>query len=138
MPRRVSSAPSARARCSYRRLAMAELYSLDSPSCESPSCARRHTVRSNWREMAGARVEEAEVVIAGAGPAGLATAAALARYGIGSTLVERRPRLSALPRATAVSTRSMELLRALGLEDEVRAHEVDAGWDGLAADTLAS
>ena len=72
------------------------------------------------------------MVIAGAGPAGLTAAAALARHGVRSTLVERRRRLSALPRATAVSTRSMELLRALGLEDEVRAGEVDARWQGLA------
>ncbi len=84
------------------------------------------------------RVEETDVVIAGAGPAGLMAAAALARHGVRSTLVERRRRLSALPRATAVSTRSMELLRGLGLEDEVRAHEVDARWQGLATETLAS
>src|SRR5262245_39655569 len=84
------------------------------------------------------RVEEAEVVVAGAGPAGLMAAAALARHGVRSTLVARRRRPSALPRATAVSTRSMELLRGLGLEDDVRAREVVARWDGLATTTLAS
>jgi 2-polyprenyl-6-methoxyphenol hydroxylase-like FAD-dependent oxidoreductase len=36
-------------------------------------------------------------------------------------VVERKQRLSLHPRATAVSTRSMELLRSWGLEDEIKA-----------------
>jgi putative polyketide hydroxylase len=79
------------------------------------------------------------VAIVGAGPAGLATAVTLARYGVEALLVERHPGLSPLPRATGVSTRTMELLRSWGLEEQVRAGElgiVDAGaW---ATDTLAS
>ena len=45
-----------------------------------------------------------------------------------SLLVERRPRALGLPRATVVSTRSMELFRSWGLEDEVRAGGVDVEW----------
>ena len=82
--------------------------------------------------------EEVPVLVAGAGPAGLATAAILARYGVETLLVERRGRLSGLPRATAVSTRSMELMRSLGLEEEVRAGGVDVEWLGWACETLAS
>ena len=63
-------------------------------------------------------VREVPVLVAGAGPAGLAAAAVLARYGVETLLVERRRRPSGLPRATAISTRSMELLRSLGLEEE--------------------
>ncbi len=61
-------------------------------------------------------VRELPVLIVGAGPAGLITATTLARYGIESLLVERRPGLSPLPRANAASTWSMELLRTWGLE----------------------
>jgi putative polyketide hydroxylase len=90
--------------------------------------------------MAGAdRARQVPVVIVGAGPAGLATAVTLARNGIGSLLVERNPGLSPLPRATAVSTRTMELLRSWGLEDEVRAGQLPIAAVGAwTAGTLAS
>ncbi len=77
------------------------------------------------------------VLIVGAGPAGLATAIELARHGIRSLLVERRAEASQLPRATAVSIRSMELMRAWGVEDEVRAGAIDAEWLMLQCETLA-
>ena len=69
---------------------------------------------------------ECDVVIVGAGAAGLAAAAALGRHDVSTLLVERRTEPSTLPRATVISTRSMELLRAWGLEDETRAGGVDA------------
>jgi putative polyketide hydroxylase len=85
------------------------------------------------------RIDQVPVVIAGAGPAGLVTAVTLARNGVRSLLVERHPGLSPLPRATAVSTRTMELLRAWGLEDEVRAGRLPITAVGAwAAETLAS
>jgi 2-polyprenyl-6-methoxyphenol hydroxylase-like FAD-dependent oxidoreductase len=63
--------------------------------------------------MAGAdRDRQVPVVIVGAGPAGLVAAVTLAHNGIASLLVERNPGLSPLSRATAVSTRTMELLRS--------------------------
>jgi putative polyketide hydroxylase len=81
---------------------------------------------------------ETSVLIAGGGPAGLMAAAALARDGIEALLVERRPRPSQLPRATVVSTRSMELLRSLGLEEDTRAGGVDVEPEGWVGETLAS
>jgi putative polyketide hydroxylase len=79
------------------------------------------------------------VVIVGAGPAGLVAAVTLARQGIASLLVERNPGLSPLPRATAVSVRTMELLRSWGLEDEVRAGALEIAAVGAwATETLAS
>ena len=77
------------------------------------------------------------VLIVGAGPAGLTAAGALARLGVQTLIVERRPELSSLPRATSVSTRSMELFRSWGLEDEVRAGGVDVEWQLWTCRTLA-
>ena len=82
--------------------------------------------------------EEAPVVIAGAGPAGLAAAISLARLGVETMLVERRAELSSLPRATVVSLRSMELIRSWGVEDAVRAGGVDVEWRGWQSHTLAT
>jgi 2-polyprenyl-6-methoxyphenol hydroxylase-like FAD-dependent oxidoreductase len=63
----------------------------------------------------------------------------VARNGVRSLLVERNPGLSPLPRATAVSTRTMELLRFWGLEEQVRAGQLDLNSTGAwAAETLAS
>jgi len=72
-----------------------------------------------------------QVLIVGAGPAGLVTAVTLARLGVPSLVVERRAHLSQFPRATGVSLRSMELLRSWGLERHVRAGEMQvepSGW----------
>jgi 2-polyprenyl-6-methoxyphenol hydroxylase-like FAD-dependent oxidoreductase len=80
---------------------------------------------------------EVPVLVVGAGPAGLALATMLGRYGVECLLVERRPERSPLPRATVISTRSMELLRAWGLEEEVLAGGVDVEWVMWSCDTLA-
>jgi putative polyketide hydroxylase len=89
--------------------------------------------------MPADRANQVPVVIAGAGPAGLVAAVTLARNGIRSLLLERNPGLSPLPRATNVSTRTMELLRSWGLEDEVRAGQLELSSTGAwSAETLAS
>jgi putative polyketide hydroxylase len=85
------------------------------------------------------QIRRVPVVIVGAGPAGLVAAVTLARQGIASLLVERNPGLSPLPRATAVSVRTMELLRSFGLEAEVRARQLELAAVGAwATRTLAS
>src|SRR5215210_3074126 len=88
--------------------------------------------------MHDSRIDETPVLIVGAGPAGLTAAIELARHGVESLLVERRAALSALPRATVVSTRSMELVRAWGIEDAVAARAVDVEWVGWVSETLAA
>jgi putative polyketide hydroxylase len=77
------------------------------------------------------------VLIVGAGPAGLAAAIALGRRGVDSLVVERRLERSSLPRATTISTRSMELIRAWGLEEEVLAGGVEVEWLMWESPTLA-
>ena len=81
--------------------------------------------------------DQTPVLIVGAGPAGLAASVTLARHGVESLLVERRPELSALPRATVLSTRTMEVLRSWGLQERVLGAAVDVEWVGWESRTLA-
>ena len=82
--------------------------------------------------------EDLPVLVVGGGPAGLAAAVELARHGVPTLLVERRLVLSSHPRATVLSLRSMELMRAWGLEAAVRARRVEpVDWRMLQAATLA-
>jgi 2-polyprenyl-6-methoxyphenol hydroxylase-like FAD-dependent oxidoreductase len=70
------------------------------------------------------------VLIAGAGPAGLAAASELAHHGIRSVVVEPRREVSHLrPRAKTTSARTMELFRRWGVADAVRrAAPLSPGW----------
>ncbi|OBF71345.1 FAD-binding protein [Mycobacterium sp. 852002-51613_SCH5001154] len=61
------------------------------------------------------------VLIVGAGAAGLATSALLAKHGAHSLLVEKRRETFIYPKARNLSFRSLEILRGLGLGDEVHA-----------------
>jgi putative polyketide hydroxylase len=83
--------------------------------------------------------QEVDVLVVGAGPAGLTAAATLRRYGVEVLVLERKERLSPHPRATVVSTRSMELLRSWRLEDEIRSGGIpEVEWLALVTETLAS
>jgi 2-polyprenyl-6-methoxyphenol hydroxylase-like FAD-dependent oxidoreductase len=82
-------------------------------------------------------VRHVPVLIVGAGAAGLATSALLAKQGIGSLLVEKRREVFIYPKARNLSFRSLEILRRLGLEDQV--HAVASGVsDGFVRSTLNS
>jgi 2-polyprenyl-6-methoxyphenol hydroxylase-like FAD-dependent oxidoreductase len=61
-----------------------------------------------------------DVLVVGAGPAGLTTATALARTGVRVLVVEKHPGLSIFPKATGLRPRTMEILRSWGLEQTVR------------------
>jgi putative polyketide hydroxylase len=83
-------------------------------------------------------IEEFDVVVVGAGPGGLAAAVTLASHGVETLVVERRPKASAMPRATNASTATMELLRRWGLEQAVQERSVEVEWHAWACPTLAA
>ena len=64
------------------------------------------------------------VLVAGAGPVGLALAIELGRLGIGCMVVEKRDGSVPVPKMSQVSARAMEFCRRWGIADTVRA----AGW----------
>src|ERR1700751_457047 len=65
--------------------------------------------------------KQVPVLIGGAGAGGLAMSAVLAKHGGGSRLVEKRREVFIYPKARNLSFRSLEILRGLGLSDEVHA-----------------
>jgi putative polyketide hydroxylase len=66
-------------------------------------------------------VAHVPVLIVGAGVGGLATSALLAKHGVNSLLVEKRREVFIYPKARNLSFRSLEILRGLGLDDQVHA-----------------
>jgi 2-polyprenyl-6-methoxyphenol hydroxylase-like FAD-dependent oxidoreductase len=84
--------------------------------------------------------EEIPVLIAGGGLVGLSTAMFLARHGVASLAIERLRNVSPLPRAAHFHLRTLELFRACGIEEEVRAQslkEFEPEGGVAAFDTLA-
>lgn len=71
---------------------------------------------------------DADVLIVGAGPTGLLLAGDLAARGVATTVLEKRAEESNLSRAFVVHARTLELLDARGLADDLLAvgHRVDS------------
>ena len=94
---------------------------------------------ATWRHQHPARPGETRwpAVVVGAGPAGLAVAATLARGSVDVLVLSRHSGVSPQPRATVLSLRTMEFLRSWGLEDQIWAGGDDVEWQMLVARTLA-
>jgi putative polyketide hydroxylase len=83
-------------------------------------------------------LSDRQVVVVGAGPAGLVSAITLAMYGIDVLVVEKRVATSELSRALVISTRAMEIFRGWGLEDQIRAGAADVESRAWVTPSLAS
>jgi putative polyketide hydroxylase len=79
-----------------------------------------------------------DVLVVGAGPAGLVAAITLARYGIDVVLIDKRSTPSGLSRSLVISTRGMELMRRFGLENAVRSGAADVKIRAWVTPDLAS
>src|SRR5690242_8493511 len=64
---------------------------------------------------------DVDVAIVGAGPTGLVLAALLERAGVTCRVFEKRAGLHRSPQAHVINTRTMEILRELGIERTVQA-----------------
>lgn len=64
---------------------------------------------------------ETDVLIVGGGPVGLACAILAASMGVRLHLVERRRSVSHYPKARALTARSLEIFRQMGIEQEIHA-----------------
>ena len=76
-----------------------------------------------------ASATNAAVVIAGAGPTGLAAALFLARRGIAVRIVDAAPQPSVESRALAVNSRTLDMLQDTGVSDRI----VTQGWSARGA-----
>lgn len=65
-------------------------------------------------------VEKHQVVIVGAGPSGLTLAVLLARYGVSSLVLCKHSGTANTPRAHIFNQRAMEVLRDVGIEDQLQ------------------
>jgi putative polyketide hydroxylase len=83
-------------------------------------------------------MDNPQVLVVGAGPAGLVTAITLGRQGIRTLVIEKRSTTSPFPRATGISLRSMEQIRSWGIEAAVRAGEMDVGTTSWIGGPIAS
>ncbi len=74
--------------------------------------------------------EAADVLISGAGPSGLVTALLLAKLGVRSIVIERNAFTDEHPKAHELNTRSVEVLREIGVTEEDLSQEASPLEDG--------
>src|SRR5882757_8423661 len=67
------------------------------------------------------RTTATDVLVVGAGPAGLTASALLAQYGVNAITVTKYPGTANSPRAHITNQRTLEVFRDLGIEERVRA-----------------
>jgi 3-(3-hydroxy-phenyl)propionate hydroxylase len=93
---------------------------MHSPSAEPhPSIYYRYHVFEAYVALQRVEQPRHNIVIAGAGPAGLVTALELARYGVASVVLEAERQVSLGSRAIVFTRRSLEIMQQVGVSDRV-------------------
>jgi len=93
------------------------------PSTEArPSIYYHYQVFQPWLPTEHPAPTRQQVVIAGAGPAGLVTALELARLGVPSLVLESELQVSQGSRAIVFTRRSMEILQQVGVAERISAN----------------
>lgn len=89
--------------------------------------------------------DQIPVLIIGAGPVGLSASLLLSDLGVDNLVVERNPGTTDHPKAHVVNTRTMEIFRSLGIDEQIRSEAVASSMMGnirwvrsLAGQELAS
>ena len=82
------------------------------------------------------RTFETDVLVVGAGPAGLTSSALLSMLGVSAITLSKHPGTAPQPRATHTNQRTVEILRDLGIED--RLNEVGQPLKTLGNNVLAT
>jgi len=67
---------------------------------------------------------DTQVIIVGGGPCGLLSSLLLGRYGVKNIVLERHPDISIHPKAMALTRRTGEIFRQLGIDERMRAADV--------------
>lgn len=78
------------------------------------------------------------ILIVGGGPTGLTSSILLSRCGIPSLLIERHAGTSIHPKATGISTRTMEIFRQTGIESRIRELDLDVEFLNSVRHSLAA
>ena len=90
------------------------------PSTQArPSIYYNYQVFQPWLASAHPAQERKQVVIVGAGPAGMVTALELARHGVASVVLSAELQLSQGSRAICFTRRSMEILQQVGVAERM-------------------
>jgi 2-polyprenyl-6-methoxyphenol hydroxylase-like FAD-dependent oxidoreductase len=89
---------------------------------------RRPKLNNNVKSDTSASVEDIPVLISGCGPVGMMMSILLSRQGIRNLIVEKRERVSMLPRSRGITSRTMEIFDQLGLTEEVNGFSLPPLW----------
>src|SRR4051812_45077245 len=92
----------------------------ETPELQGPHSVFRCDPSNKGRASAMSDLDT-DVLVVGSGPAGSAAALALATYGVRTTVITKYGRLADTPRAHITNQRTMEVLRDLGVEEQVMA-----------------
>ena len=76
-------------------------------------------------------LNDSPIIIVGAGPVGLTTSLLLSQWNIPHLVIEQRKDTVRMPQAHVVRTRTMEIFRQLGLEDQVMQNRTDMAIENI-------